>query len=373
MKIGFCAPLKPLSHPVPSGDQAIARDVVSYFESQGEEVISLNEFRTPRFFQRPTEILRALMSQGEALSTALATRPDVFFTYHSYYKAPDITGPWLSRILGRPYVLLEAMYSEKHRDLKGFRAGYWLNRFALTQADHIFTNKTDDIGGLLKIVPRERVTYLPPAVDTQRFAPSPERAMEFRRRHGIPFDLPVISCAAMLRADRKSEGVAFLIESLGRLKERGLDFLFVHAGHGEKFETIYQLAQERLGTRAILLGSVSRDEVAKMMAASQFFAFPGIDEGFGLVYLEAQACGLPVVAFDNGGIPDAVRQNETGFLTPLRDPEAYDVALARLLTDVALCNKMGAAAREHVLKNHSREKNYQQILEKLRDLARSAL
>jgi len=71
-------------------------------------------------------------------------------------------------------------------------------------------------------------------------------------------------------------------------------------------------------------------------------------EGFGLALVEASACGLPVVAGNSGGVPDAVRDGETGFLVPAEDPAAFADAISRLLGDPGLARRVGAAGRHAV-------------------------
>ena len=71
-------------------------------------------------------------------------------------------------------------------------------------------------------------------------------------------------------------------------------------------------------------------------------------EGFGISLVEASACGLPVVAGNSGGVPDAVREGETGFLVPAEDPAAFADAICRLLADAELAKRMGAAGRRAV-------------------------
>jgi len=99
------------------------------------------------------------------------------------------------------------------------------------------------------------------------------------------------------------------------------------------------------------------------------FAFPGIRESLGMVYLEAQAAGLPVVAFDNGGIPEVMRQGETGILTPFLDVSAYRAAVVSLLDDADRRRAMGRAAMENVRTRHDAEVNFMQVDLHLRRLA----
>ncbi len=99
----------------------------------------------------------------------------------------------------------------------------------------------------------------------------------------------------------------------------------------------------------------------RFYSAGDIFAFPGIRETLGMVYLEAQACGLPVVAFDNGGIAEVVRSGITGFLTPLFDQQAFTDAMARILDNAALRRQMGDAAVRHVRTSHDIRRNYRRI------------
>jgi glycosyltransferase involved in cell wall biosynthesis len=77
-----------------------------------------------------------------------------------------------------------------------------------------------------------------------------------------------------------------------------------------------------------------------------------------MVYLEAQSCGLPAVAFDNAGVPEVVRDGVTGLLVPLNDDRRFAGAIARLIEDVDLRRRMGANARLHVRRFHDLRRNY---------------
>jgi phosphatidylinositol alpha-1,6-mannosyltransferase len=105
----------------------------------------------------------------------------------------------------------------------------------------------------------------------------------------------------------------------------------------------------------VFTGSVPTAELPAYYAAGDVYAMPcrtrraGLDvEGLGIVYLEASAAGLPVVAGDSGGAPDAVREGETGFVVGGRDPAALVDRLAALLADPDLAARMGVAGRAWV-------------------------
>ena len=96
-------------------------------------------------------------------------------------------------------------------------------------------------------------------------------------------------------------------------------------------------------------------------SAGDLFVFPGIRESLGLVFLEAQSCGLPVVAFDNAGVPEAVQDGTTGLLVPMYAAKPFADAIERLLKDSDLRQRMGRAARSYVRQHHDLNKNYQKM------------
>ena len=129
-------------------------------------------------------------------------------------------------------------------------------------------------------------------------------------------------------------------------------------------------------TDAIELNAVSKsfgnfkavDALSLQVRAGELFAFPGIRESLGMVYLEAQSCGLPVVAFDNGGIPEVVAREETGFLVPMYDEKRFVAAVETLLSDPERRRRMGAAAAARVRRRHDLDRNYeivQRVLERM--------
>ena len=88
------------------------------------------------------------------------------------------------------------------------------------------------------------------------------------------------------------------------------------------------------------------------------FVFPGIRESLGMVFLEAQSCGLPVVAFADGGVPEVVADGVCGYLVRPFDAGEFNEAIVRLLADQVLRKRMGAAARGYVRNRHDLKKNY---------------
>ncbi len=100
------------------------------------------------------------------------------------------------------------------------------------------------------------------------------------------------------------------------------------------------------------LGQIEAGDVAALLARGAVYVWPGCGEAYGLAYLEAQAAGLPVVAFRTGGVPEVVADGETGLLVDPGDDAGFAAAVGRLLSDEALRARMGLAARARVRRDH---------------------
>ncbi|MDG6102434.1 glycosyltransferase family 4 protein [Dactylosporangium aurantiacum] len=192
---------------------------------------------------------------------------------------------------------------------------------------------------------------LAPGVDVDAYSPQVDRHL-IRARHHLT-DRPVIVCVSRL-VPRKGQDV--LIRALPLIRRAVPDAALLMVSGGPYRATLERLARESGVERDVVFtGSVSWAELPAHYAAGDVFAMPcrtrrrGLDvEGLGIVYLEASATGLPVVAGDSGGAPDAVREGETGFVVPGRDVAAVADRITTLLLDRTLATKMGAAGRAWV-------------------------
>ncbi|GFJ85724.1 hypothetical protein Phou_099040 [Phytohabitans houttuyneae] len=149
------------------------------------------------------------------------------------------------------------------------------------------------------------------------------------------------------------KGQDALIRALPSIRRRVPDAALLVVGGGPHRSTLEKLAAGL--PDVIFTGSVPAEELPAHYAAGDVFAMPcrtrnrGLDvEGLGIVYLEASATGLPVVAGDSGGAPDAVREGETGYVVGGRDLDAIADRVASLLSDRDLARRMGTAGRAWV-------------------------
>ena len=134
MRIGFYAPFKPLDHVNPSGDQMIAKSLYDFLETQAHKVKVVSTFRTRWIYWKPwlwPDCIREWRRIGRGYTKNTI---DLWFTYHSYYKAPDVLGMLMATKLNVPYVIFQGIYSTKRkRDWKTW-PGYVLNKKALCAA-----------------------------------------------------------------------------------------------------------------------------------------------------------------------------------------------------------------------------------------------
>jgi glycosyltransferase involved in cell wall biosynthesis len=157
-----------------------------------------------------------------------------------------------------------------------------------------------------------------------------------------------------------------VIRTCGELRRRGRRFTLVIVGDGKERAHLERLARDEIRDGCIFAGQAPRQQLYRYYSAADLFVFPGIQEALGMVYLEAQSCGLPVVAFDNAGVPEAVQDGRTGLLVPMRDGRAFAAAIERLLADAPLRRHMGATARTHIREAHELDRNYGIMEEKLK-------
>jgi len=200
--------------------------------------------------------------------------------------------------------------------------------------------------------PAAALEYLPPGVDTERFRPDPAGRAELRQRYRLG-ERPTVVCLSRL-VPRKGQDM--LIRALPSIRRRVDGAALVIVGGGPYRQTLRKLAEERgVAAHVTFTGGVPEAELPAHYALADVFAMPcrtrgaGMDvEGLGIVYLEASATGVPVIAGESGGAPEAVWHNKTGLVIDGRLVDRVAGAVTQLLTDRDRAAAMGAAGREWV-------------------------
>ena len=200
--------------------------------------------------------------------------------------------------------------------------------------------------------PKAALEHLPPGVDTDRFRPDPASRTEMRARYGLG-QRPTVVCLSRL-VPRKGQDM--LIRALPSIRQRVDGAALVIAGGGPYLDTLRGLAEQfGVTDHVTFTGGVPSADLPAYHAMADVFAMPcrtrgaGLDvEGLGIVFLEASATGVPVVAGSSGGAPETVRHNKTGMVVDGRSVRQIADAVSELLADPDRAAAMGAAGREWI-------------------------
>jgi phosphatidyl-myo-inositol dimannoside synthase len=194
------------------------------------------------------------------------------------------------------------------------------------------------------------ITVVPPGVDVDRFHPlSADERIAARRRFGVPDEAELIVGISRL-VPRKGFDVA--IRAVARMRASRPDLVLAISGGGRDDDRLRRLAAD-LDAPVLFLGRVPNDDLPALYGCADVYTmlcrnrWGGLEqEGFGIVFVEAAACGVPQVAGDSGGAAEAVADGQTGIV--VRRPDDVDEVIAAfttLLDDPALRARMGAAGR----------------------------
>lgn len=328
--IAFYAPLKPPTHPTPSGDREIARNLLALLPDA--RLVSM--LRLYDGAGDPAAQTR-MAAQAEAEAARILTegqRPRLWLTYHSYYKAPDLIGPVVAKALNIPYVLIEATRARKR--LTGPWARFAQAAEAAADAADLILFFTDHDREALE---RDR----PPGQQLCRLRPFLPRT-----------DLPPINAGgasavllsvAMMRAGDKLASYRLMAEALAQVSAP--EWHLQIAGDGPARAEV-EAAFAPLKDRVTFLGALDRAALEQAYGRARALLWPGVGEAFGMTYLEAQAHGLPVIAQDRPGVRDV--------LAPGRYPAPEDgpAALARTIEHTLATLSDPAAIQAHIARHH---------------------
>lgn len=350
MRIAFHTPLNAYDDGRISGDRRMARQLVAVLEWLGhvvEPVLAARDFMATPDAEHLARHQEAAAVHAEALLARWrdgAPAPELWFTYHNYYRAPDLLGPAIIGALGIPYVVAEASDAER-RAVGEWAAHTAIVRAGLAAADLHFHFTDRDRQGLEPWrTQHTTLVELPPFIAFDGEPP----------RHGGDAAVPRLVTVAMMREGTKQNSYLTLARVLGHVADRPWTLTVI--GDGRQRAEIERAFAGLPEGRITWLGAVAHDRVVAEMAGHDVFLWPGVREAYGLVYLEAQAVGLPIVAFDSGGVSATVRDGETALLASEGDEPALAAVLSKLLDDGALRRRMGQAARRFALTERNPEK-----------------
>ncbi|MFK7751136.1 MAG: glycosyltransferase family 4 protein [Sedimentitalea sp.] len=328
MRIAFYAPMKPPTHPTPSGDRTLARALLGALNARLVSDLRVYDGLGDDGVQ--SDLFAKAAGECDRLCTELAGEIDIWVSYHNYYKAPDLLGPHVAARLGLPYVLIEASRARKRLN------GPWA-RFA-----NAAEAATDAAALVFYLTAQDHAAL-------ERDRPDHQCLL-----HLAPFlacdDLPAASqgtqilAAGMMRGADKLASYRLIAKTLRKYDQ---PFRLEIAGDGPAHAEVRAMMAP-FGDQVRFVGALDGAQMAQAYARAGVLFWPGVNEAFGMVYLEAAAHGLAVLAQDRPGVRDVA----PGGVDVATGPDGMAAALARLLNDAPFRATQALAGRARVAQTH---------------------
>lgn len=359
MRIAFYAPMKPPDHPLPSGDRQVGRLLMEALSLAGHDVALTSRFRS--WEGKGDEAAQVdLKKQGLCAAERLiasdqaapaTARPELWFTYHLYYKAPDWIGPRVAKALSIPYIVAEASVAYK-RAGGPWDLGHRNVLEALVQASAVITLNPADADCLPD---PGKLRFLKPFLDPKPYGKAHGERAQHRQGLARRLDLnpsrPWLLTVAMMREGDKFQSYRILSEALCRMRDQ--DWTLVIVGDGPAAPEVRNLFSAIPATRLRFLGALPSEDLFEVYAACDLLAWPAVREAYGMALLEAQATGLPVLAGESPGVAAVLGDGESAVLVEEGSTEAFSTALEDLLADPGRLPQLSAGALRRVRQHHS--------------------
>lgn len=310
----------------------------------GEQSDLLRREGIPVLVNGVTRLLsrHAIRKGREAIRRMKAERTDIVVTYHH---DADIWGAVVARLAGVPRVI------SSRRDM-GYqleRKHVWFYRLFQFLFDGFIT-VSDAVKGEIRrrdwIRPEKvRVIHngIRPGIYDQDF-----NVPEIRKRLGIDPSKTVIGSVASFRPIK---GQLFLVEAVRELVDRHKDLLVVFVGHDDsEYGRLVKKRIEEAGLGSSFLFLGERSDIPELLSVFDVFVLSSVHEGFSNAIVEAMAAGVPVIAPNSGGNPEAVDHGKSGFLFTPCDSRSLAEMLSKLIGDINLRNIMGYEGKSKVMR-----------------------
>ena len=272
-------------------------------------------------------------------------------------KEQGIKKPFVHTVHGVLADEYEQARTSSYQSLRGRAANYFMRRLAELEgktarnATLVVTMSNYSLEKIKQFygVDESKVRVVPNGVDPQKFKPLADLAAA-RRQFGLGDEPCVLFVGSLI----PRKGLPFLVKAAEKIiKEHG-ETKFVIVGEGPLKSWLLGVVEAASLSRNFkFLGNLKENMLAAVYNCADLLVLPSIQEGQGIVLLEAEASAKPVVAFDVGGVNEAVRVGETGLLVNLGNVDGLAEAVIRLLSDENLRQKMGVNGRKFVLENYT--------------------
>lgn len=301
--------------------------------------IEVLSFQTWRAFMHNVMTLRRMIGESPVRLHALRAFPEGFSAL--LYKTLRFRGAHLVTYAHGEEILIARTSGQLKLMARRVYAG----------SDLVIANSENTRRIVLELCPRARVVVIHPGVDVSAFMQTPQAIATTRSAWGWPADTLVLTTVARMEA-RKNQ--AAVLRAMAMLRTQGLSIGYVCAGDGPERASLIALAEElQLQSWVRFPGAVSDQEKKQIFASADVHIMPSIQigemiEGFGIVFLEAAAAGIPSIAGASGGQSEAVCEGVTGIVVRGESTSAIADAIRTLAEDPVRRREMGKSARRRV-------------------------
>jgi len=362
--IAFYAPLKSPLHPTPSGDRKIARLFIKALEHADFDVVlasNLRSFDKSGDNKRQHRLINIAQRQAHNLIKRWAKhniKPSAWFSYHLYYKAPDLIGPIVCQALQIPYIVAEASWSAKRA------TGPWALYHQHVDKALQFASKVVCINPIDKIALDQYyskrltspVNSLNAFIDTPPLAVSAQNSVCQKQIIAQQFDLdadkPWLIAIAMMREGDKFHSYTLLQQVINRLEDQ---YQLLIVGNGKKLKQVSKLFAHLPHVK--FAGLLNNEQTLSILPHFDILLWPAVNEAIGMIFLEAQQAGVTVIAGNYGGVSSVIKHQHSGLLinntsTDTLTDEMH-LALSELLSNHTELNRLQTNAKSYVEQTHS--------------------
>ena len=275
---------------------------------------------------------------------------------HAHTRVTQVAGTLVSQSTKVPYLTTCHGYFKNRLSRRLFPC--WGNH-VIAISTQVKKHLEDDF-----YVPSQKITLIESGIDLAKFkVVSDSERREAKKKYSLE-KFFVVGIIARL-SDVKGQDI--LIRAMKEVVAAKSDVYLLIVGEGKMEKELKDLTQE-LGLKNHILFLPIINQTSEILSAMDIFIMPSRQEGLGLSIMEAQACGLPVVGSDVGGIPTLIEHEKTGLLIKPEDPQGLAKAIIRLINENALRAKLGKNARQFIENNYALKRMVDQTLQVYQNL-----
>ncbi|MEK7506517.1 MAG: glycosyltransferase family 4 protein [Patescibacteria group bacterium] len=269
-------------------------------------------------------------------------------TIHAYQASHAAGAAWLIKLFKPDFKFIVTLQEGKMLDKQNWLIKFF-RRLILKKADIITAISNYLADYAKKINPRAQIVIIPNGVDIEKFQiPKSKYQTKFKLQN--PKNKTIITVSRLV----SKNGIGDLLEAFALVKEKTNEVKLVIIGNGPLRDSLEQKAKNLGFSEDILfLGEVPNQKLPDYLKLADVFVRPSLSEGLGTAFLEAMAAGLPIVATPVGGIPDFLKDGETGLFCQPREPSDIADKIVKLLSDEALRREISQQGRTLVEKNYN--------------------